>query len=387
MTGNELRRKVADIINAWDGATRGSAKHLEILNIYNNHKPLARGYRVQVGDAHCATTASAAYIKAGIAEYTGTECGVGKYVEIAKKKGIWTENDAYTPKVGDACVYDWQDGANYATTDNTDAPDHIGIVTKVGGGTFVVTEGNMNGGKVGKRTMKVNGRYIRGFITPDFDMIAKKLGGTSGGTADKPMKPTAQAAGTYTVKSGDTLSRIAAAHGTTVAKLVEINGIKNPNLIRVGQVLHLPGGAVKYTVVAGDTLSRIAAKYGTTVAKLAADNGIKNPNLIHVGPGYHHQQIILPEVLEWLLSRRWPGCFPWPLWSPGLVALVRWDGSIPCDRSQCEKLPISAMPRKWPGQHRAGMRGKNGTDYYPPGHWPGSPGGCQRRAGQPERPF
>ena len=263
MTGNELRRKVADIINAWDGATRGSAKHLEILNIYNNHKPLARGYRVQVGDAHCATTASAAYIKAGIAEYTGTECGVGKYVEIAKKKGIWTENDAYT--------------------DNTGAPDHIGIVTKVGGGTFVVTEGNMNGGKVGKRTMKVNGRYIRGFITPDFDLIARKLGGTSGGTADKPTKPTTQAAGTYTVKSGDTLSRIAAKYGTTVAKLVEINGIKNPNLIRVGQVLRLPGGAAKYTVVAGDTLSRIAAKYGTTVAKLAADNGIKNPNLIHVG--------------------------------------------------------------------------------------------------------
>ena len=234
MTGNELRQKVADIINAWNGATRGSAKHLEILNIYNNHKPLARGTRVQVGDAHCATTTSAAYIKAGIAEYTGTECGVGKYVEIAKKKGIWTENDAYTPKVGDACVYDWQDGANYTTNDNTGAPDHIGIVTKVGGGTFVVTEGNMNGGKVGKRTMKVNGRYIRGFITPDFDMIARKLGGTSGGTA-------------------------------------------------VGQVLRLPGGAVKYTVVAGDTLSRIAAKYGTTVAKLAADNGIKNPNLIHVG--------------------------------------------------------------------------------------------------------
>ena len=283
MTGNELRRKVADIINAWDGATRGSAKHLEILNIYNNHKPLARGTRVQVGDAHCATTTSAAYIKAGIAEYTGTECGVGKYVEIAKKKGIWTENDAYTPKVGDACVYDWQDGANYATTDNTGAPDHIGIVTKVGGSTFVVTEGNMNGGKVGKRTMKVNGRYIRGFITPDFDMIARKLGGTSGGTADKPTKPTTQAAGTYTVKSGDTLSRIAAKYGTTVAKLAEINGIKNPNLIHVGQVLRLPGGAVKYTVVAGDTLSRIAAKYGTTVAKLAADNGIKNPNLIHVG--------------------------------------------------------------------------------------------------------
>ncbi len=206
----------------------------------------------------------------------------GKVRRDRQEKGIWTENDAYTPKVGDACVYDWQDGANYATTDNTGAPDHIGIVTQVGGGTFVVTEGNMNGGKVGKRTVKVNGRYIRGFITPDFDMIARKLGGTSGGTADKPTKPTTQA-GTYTVKSGDTLSRIAAKYGTTVAKLVEINGIKNPNLIRVGQILRLPGGAAKYTVVAGDTLSRIAAKYGTTVAKLAADNGIKNPNLIHVG--------------------------------------------------------------------------------------------------------
>ena len=185
-------------------------------------------------------------------------------------------------------MYDWQDGANYATTDNTGAPDHIGIVTKVGGGTFVVTEGNMNGGKVGKRTMKVNGRYIRGFITPDFDMIARKLGGTSGGTADKPMKPTAQAADTggatiYKVAAGDNLSKIAAKYGTTVDALAEINGIKNPNLIRVGQVLRLPGGAAKYTVVAGDTLSRIAAKYGTTVAKLAADNGIKNPNLIHVG--------------------------------------------------------------------------------------------------------
>ena len=209
-----MSRKRSEIVaqaQSWIGCKEADGSHKKIIDLYNNHKPLARGYRVQVGDAHCATTTSAAYIKAGIAEYTGTECGVGKYVEIAKKKGIWTENDAYTPKVGDACVYDWQDGANYATTDNTGAPDHIGIVTKVGGGTFVVTEGNMNGGKVGKRTVKVNGRYIRGFITPDFDMIARKLGGTSGGTADKPMKPTAQAAGTYAVKSGDTLSRIAAA--------------------------------------------------------------------------------------------------------------------------------------------------------------------------------
>ena len=80
MTEKELRQKVADIITSWVGATKGSAKHLEILAIYNGHKPLARGYTVKTTDAYCATTVSAAYIKAGIAEYTGTECGVEKYV-------------------------------------------------------------------------------------------------------------------------------------------------------------------------------------------------------------------------------------------------------------------------------------------------------------------
>jgi murein DD-endopeptidase MepM/ murein hydrolase activator NlpD len=45
--------------------------------------------------------------------------------------------------------------------------------------------------------------------------------------------------GTYTVVRGDNLTRIAARYGTTVAKLVELNGIKNANLIQVGQVLKL----------------------------------------------------------------------------------------------------------------------------------------------------
>ena len=45
--------------------------------------------------------------------------------------------------------------------------------------------------------------------------------------------------GTYTVVKGDNLTRIAAKYGTTVAKLVALNGIKNPNLIQIGQVLKL----------------------------------------------------------------------------------------------------------------------------------------------------
>ena len=182
MTEMQLRQKVADIMSAWVGGTKGSKKHLEILAVYNGHKPLARGYKVQVKDAYCATTVSAAYIRAGISEYTGTECGVEKFIAIARSKGIWVENDAHTPKIGDACVYDWQDSG---VGDCTGAGDHIGIVTTVSGNTFTVTEGNMSGGKIGTRKMQVNGRYIRGFICPDFAAIAGKLGGAPEEAIDK----------------------------------------------------------------------------------------------------------------------------------------------------------------------------------------------------------
>jgi AmpD protein len=45
---------------------------------------------------------------------------------------------------------------------------------------------------------------------------------------------------TYTVKSGDTLSRIAANHNTTVAKILEVNNNLSINMIRIGQVLNIP---------------------------------------------------------------------------------------------------------------------------------------------------
>ncbi len=92
---------------------------------------------------------------------------------------------------------------------------------------------------------------------------------------------------TYTVQAGDTLSGIAAKFGVTVAQLQEWNGISNPDLIYVGQVLKVSagssGGTTTYTVQSGDTLSGIAAKFGTTVAQLQAWNGISNPDLIYVG--------------------------------------------------------------------------------------------------------
>jgi len=57
-------------------------------------------------------------------------------------------------------------------------------------------------------------------------------------SAPVPAAPTAST-GTYTVVAGDNLTRIAKAHGTTVAALVKLNGIKNANLIQIGQVIKL----------------------------------------------------------------------------------------------------------------------------------------------------
>lgn len=102
----------------------------------------------------------------------------------------------------------------------------------------------------------------------------------------------------YTVKSGDTLSGIATSYSTTVSKLTSLNNLSNPNLIYVGQVLKLTSGSTSststasattssatttYTVKSGDTLSGIAAKYNTTYTTLAKVNNISNANEIYVG--------------------------------------------------------------------------------------------------------
>lgn len=97
----------------------------------------------------------------------------------------------------------------------------------------------------------------------------------------------APATSTYTVQSGDTLSSIAAKFGTNYQALASLNGISNPNLIYVGQVLRVNGSAsassVYYTVRAGDNLSAIASRYGTSYQSIASLNGLTNPNLIYAG--------------------------------------------------------------------------------------------------------
>nr|DAL20020.1 MAG TPA_asm: Cpl 1 lysin [Caudoviricetes sp.] len=91
----------------------------------------------------------------------------------------------------------------------------------------------------------------------------------------------------YVVKSGDTLSGIAAKYNTTWQKLASLNGLSNPNYLYVGQQLKVSGStsinSVYYTVKSGDNLSTIASKLGTTVNSLVSKNNIANRNLIYPG--------------------------------------------------------------------------------------------------------
>lgn len=98
---------------------------------------------------------------------------------------------------------------------------------------------------------------------------------------------------TYTVQRGNTLSQIARAYGVTVNHIVEINDIQNPNLIYPGEKLRITESTNTtlnpilqnnyYTVQRGDTLSGIARRYGVTVQYLVNLNGIRNMNLIYPG--------------------------------------------------------------------------------------------------------
>ncbi len=95
----------------------------------------------------------------------------------------------------------------------------------------------------------------------------------------------------YVVKSGDTLGGIASHYGTTWQRLQALNGLSNPNRIYPRQRLKVTGnvGAQQtYIVRYGDTLSGIAAKLGTSVYNLQSKNGIRNANLIFIGQTLHY---------------------------------------------------------------------------------------------------
>lgn len=179
------RSKVVKQAQAWIGLKESNGSHKQIIDLYNSHSPLARGYKVKYTDAWCTTFVSAVAIKLGYTAIIPTECGCDKQIALFKNLGAWVENDAYTPSPGDIIYYDWQDNGS---GDNTGGADHVGIVEKVSGNTITVIEGNKSDA-VGRRTLAVNGKFIRGYGVPKYDGFS--TGSTSSGSTGSSSSSTA----------------------------------------------------------------------------------------------------------------------------------------------------------------------------------------------------
>ena len=102
----------------------------------------------------------------------------------------------------------------------------------------------------------------------------------------------AKAQHVHTVQKNETLSAIAQKYGISASSIQAINGIRDPNLLFVGQKLKIPSGStseIPYTVKKGDSLGSIASRFGAKLSEICSRNGISSPNLIKVG-----QKIIIP---------------------------------------------------------------------------------------------
>ena len=161
---NCTRKEFVERAKRYLGCNEKDGSFKKIIDSYNKLDPLPRGYKVKYTDSWCMTFVSAMVRECNLLDIIPVECSCGKAVEKAQAMGIWQENDAYVPQIGDIIMYDWDYNGN---GDNTGWPDHVGIVAEVNGNTFKVIEGNKNDA-VEYRTMTVNGKFIRGYITPKF---------------------------------------------------------------------------------------------------------------------------------------------------------------------------------------------------------------------------
>lgn len=168
MSSNVLGKKVAKIALSYEGAKTGDKKHRKLVDTFNKVEP--NGMVASYKDYWCAISWTAWQILAGMS-HKDVPMGynVPRLIEEAKARKIWVESDSYTPRAGDGIIYDWQDSGK---GDNTGNGDHIGVVYKCTKDTIYVIEGNAGDkGVCKKRKVAINGRYIRGFITPKYNAI------------------------------------------------------------------------------------------------------------------------------------------------------------------------------------------------------------------------
>ena len=158
------RMQIVETAQSWLGHKESDGSHNAIIDLYNSHTPLARGYEVTYEDDWCSTFASAVAISCAMTDKIPTECGCESHIALFREMDAWQEDDAYVPLPGDYIFYHWN---CLELGDCQGWSDHVGIVVGTLGPFIKVIEGNKDDAVAYRITM-VDAPCIRGYGVPHY---------------------------------------------------------------------------------------------------------------------------------------------------------------------------------------------------------------------------
>ena len=164
LTEKAIRQRVADTALSLLGIKEGSTEYLErIVDVYNSQGKLPRGHELTATDPSCAATVTVIGIMLGISNIILPECSCSKMIELYKALGLWVEDDAHVPELGDIVMYAW----SAKSGENLLPPDHTGMVVKQERKKLFILEGNYDN-QVKLREIPIEYIKTRGFCKPDY---------------------------------------------------------------------------------------------------------------------------------------------------------------------------------------------------------------------------
>ncbi|MFI5254806.1 MAG: peptidoglycan DD-metalloendopeptidase family protein [Candidatus Limnocylindrales bacterium] len=251
------------------------------------------------------------------------------------------------------------------------------------------------GGPAGSTQLTASGDGERGFqpYAPPADLNATTDGNTADqgtlgsfaadGTLLKPFSVADQLGGidgqvqSYTVRAGDTLSKIAARFGLNVSSLFWANKLKNTDSLKVGQVLAIPPiDGVLYVVKEGDTIESIAATFHADIDKIVTYNGLSG-DVVVIG-----ETIMVPDGLGKALpassfgplgrcgSCSYAGPMTWPVDGWYFISQYFHPGHLAIDIAAHYGTPVVAavsgrvVKTGWMGSGGYGIWISNGNGMY-----------------------
>lgn len=196
MTEQEARDKVASLAEEWcrKGVWEWNANLDYLIDVYNNHKPLARNVKYSKDlkpNGWCALGVSDMFILADLAGLIVPEIGAYEFMVNAKARGQWRPKGTYTPKRGDVINYAFERTENGVTFTQF----HVGVVTNASSEIVYTTEFNVNHTTL-MLAHKPDDKTIAGYWAVDYASAVKEDKPIKADIPDLPSKN-----GTYTLQA------------------------------------------------------------------------------------------------------------------------------------------------------------------------------------------